>query len=243
MDFSTTALLLLPLISAAVILLFFRHNGQVASYISVGSAAVILLLALKVIFGEAPTTEVETGMTWLKIANLDVRAGFLVDAEAKALLFVVAFVGFLMGFEIPLAMRINNHYTPDLKVNLVQTYMVDLFGGGLALIVWKLVVGVIPFTILSFYVAAINLIIALATYAYFVSQRMIKRTFKPGFRIELHQKDLNLALSGAKEMGLSLPNTATAQELFNACKANGGAGWDHSAMVRALELMAKHNVK
>ena len=75
------------------------------------------------------------------------------------------------------------------------------------------------------------------------AERMIKRTFKPGFRIELHQKDLNLALSGAKEMGLSLPNTATAQELFNACKANGGAGWDHSGMVRALELMAKHNVK
>ena len=75
------------------------------------------------------------------------------------------------------------------------------------------------------------------------AERMINRTFNPGFRIELHQKDLNLALSGAKEMGLSLPNTATAQELFNACKANGGAGWDHSAMVRALELMANHEVK
>ncbi len=74
------------------------------------------------------------------------------------------------------------------------------------------------------------------------AERMIKRTFKPGFRIELHQKDLNLALSGAKEMGMSLPNTATAQELFNACKANGGAAWDHSAMVKALELMAKHRV-
>ena len=72
--------------------------------------------------------------------------------------------------------------------------------------------------------------------------RMIERTFKPGFRIELHQKDLNLALQGAKELGVSLPNTANAQELFNACKANGGAGWDHSAMVRALEIMAKHQV-
>ena len=71
---------------------------------------------------------------------------------------------------------------------------------------------------------------------------MIKRTFNPGFRIELHQKDLNLALSGAREMGLALPNTATAQELFNACKANGGAGWDHSGMVQALELMAGHKV-
>ena len=73
-------------------------------------------------------------------------------------------------------------------------------------------------------------------------ERMIKRTFDPGFRIRLHQKDLNLALSGARAMGLSLPNTATAQELFNACAANGGADWDHSAMVRALELMAGHTV-
>jgi 2-hydroxy-3-oxopropionate reductase len=73
-------------------------------------------------------------------------------------------------------------------------------------------------------------------------ERMIKRTFDPGFRIELHQKDLNLALQGARAMGLSLPNTATAQELFNACAAHGGAKWDHSAMVKALELMAKHEV-
>ena len=69
-------------------------------------------------------------------------------------------------------------------------------------------------------------------------ERMIKRNFDPGFRIELHQKDLNLALSGARSLGLSLPNTATAQELFNACRANGGAGWDHSAMIKALELLA-----
>lgn len=73
-------------------------------------------------------------------------------------------------------------------------------------------------------------------------ERMIKRTFDPGFRIELHQKDLNLALQSARAIGVSLPNTATAQELFNACSAHGGAGWDHSAMVRALEGLAKHEV-
>jgi len=73
-------------------------------------------------------------------------------------------------------------------------------------------------------------------------KRMIKRTFRPGFRIELHQKDLGLALADARTLGLSLPNTATAQELFNACAANGLAGCDHSAMVRALELMAAHEV-
>ena len=73
-------------------------------------------------------------------------------------------------------------------------------------------------------------------------ERMIKRTFDPGFRIELHQKDLNLALSSARAIGVSLPNTATAQELFNACAAHGGKAWDHSAMVRALEMLAGFEV-
>src|SRR5438552_14566929 len=72
--------------------------------------------------------------------------------------------------------------------------------------------------------------------------RMVKRTFDPGFRIELHQKDLNLALSSARQLGVSLPNTATAQELFNACVAHGGKAWDHSALVRALELLANHEI-
>jgi 2-hydroxy-3-oxopropionate reductase len=73
-------------------------------------------------------------------------------------------------------------------------------------------------------------------------ERMIKRTFNPGFRIELHQKDLNLALSAARQIGMSLPNTATAQELFSACAAHGGKGWDHSALVRALELLVDHEI-
>ncbi len=73
-------------------------------------------------------------------------------------------------------------------------------------------------------------------------ERMVKRTFDPGFRIELHQKDLNLALSTARKLGVALPNTATAQELFNSCAAHGGSTWDHSAMVRALEMMANFEV-
>jgi 2-hydroxy-3-oxopropionate reductase len=73
-------------------------------------------------------------------------------------------------------------------------------------------------------------------------ERMIKRTFKPGFRIGLHQKDLNLALQGAKAMGVSLPQTAGAAQLMQTCAANGMAELDHSALVRALELMANHAV-
>ena len=73
-------------------------------------------------------------------------------------------------------------------------------------------------------------------------ERMVKRTFDPGFRIELHQKDLNLALNSARALGVALPNTATAQELFNSCSAHGGKAWDHSAMVRALEKLANFEI-
>jgi len=74
-------------------------------------------------------------------------------------------------------------------------------------------------------------------------ERMIKRNFDPGFRIELHQKDLNLALEGARALGISLPNTAIAQQLFSSCAAHGGSAWDHSGMVRALEMMANYEVQ
>lgn len=73
-------------------------------------------------------------------------------------------------------------------------------------------------------------------------ERMLKRTFNPGFKIALHQKDLNLALQSAKALQLNLPNTATCQELFNTCAANGGSEMDHSALVQALELMANHKL-
>src|SRR6202453_4425711 len=73
-------------------------------------------------------------------------------------------------------------------------------------------------------------------------ERMVKRTFAPGFRIELHQKDLNLALQGTKALGISLPNTATAQELMNACAGHDMGQLDHSALCRAIELMANHQI-
>jgi 2-hydroxy-3-oxopropionate reductase len=73
-------------------------------------------------------------------------------------------------------------------------------------------------------------------------ERMVKRTFAPGFRIGLHQKDLNLALAGARALGVALPQTAGAAQLMQACAANGMADLDHSALVRALELMANHQV-
>ncbi|MDX1465946.1 MAG: 2-hydroxy-3-oxopropionate reductase [Halomonas sp.] len=73
-------------------------------------------------------------------------------------------------------------------------------------------------------------------------ERMIQRTFDPGFKVKLHQKDLNLALEGARTLNLSLPGTANAQQLFQACVAHDGADWDHAGMVRALESLANHEI-
>jgi 2-hydroxy-3-oxopropionate reductase len=73
-------------------------------------------------------------------------------------------------------------------------------------------------------------------------ERMLKRTFQPGFRVELHQKDLNLALEGARELGVALPHTAVVQQLFAACAANGGRALDHSALVRSIEAMSGHEI-
>ena len=74
-------------------------------------------------------------------------------------------------------------------------------------------------------------------------ERMIKGTFDPGFRISLHQKDLSLALAGARQLGLNLPNTANAQQVFSTCAAIGGSGWDHSALIKGLEHMANFSIR
>lgn len=75
------------------------------------------------------------------------------------------------------------------------------------------------------------------------AERMINGTFNPGFKIKLHQKDLNLALSSAKALSLSLPNTAIVQQMFASCIAHGGAELDHSALILATEGMAAHSIR
>ena len=75
------------------------------------------------------------------------------------------------------------------------------------------------------------------------AERMLNGTFNPGFKIKLHQKDLNLALSSAKALSLSLPNTAIAQQMFSSCIAHGGAEQDHSALVLAIEGLAAHSIR
>ncbi len=75
------------------------------------------------------------------------------------------------------------------------------------------------------------------------AERMINGTFNPGFKINLHQKDLNLALSSAKALGLALPNTAIAQQMFSSCIAHGGGELDHSALIMAIEGMGNHSIR
>ncbi len=73
-------------------------------------------------------------------------------------------------------------------------------------------------------------------------ERMVRRNFEPGGRIALHEKDLGLALETARKLGVALPGTALAQQLFAACVGHGGSDWDHAAMVRALEMLANHEI-
>ena len=72
-------------------------------------------------------------------------------------------------------------------------------------------------------------------------ERMINRAFEPGFRVELHQKDLNIALSNAHALGINLPNTTATLELLNTCAAQGDAKLDSSVIIRSLEKLVRLN--
>jgi len=73
-------------------------------------------------------------------------------------------------------------------------------------------------------------------------ERMIRRNFEPGFRLELHQKDLGLALEGARALQLSLPHTASCAQMMNAASALGWSELDSSVIVEVLEKLAGHRV-
>lgn len=73
--------------------------------------------------------------------------------------------------------------------------------------------------------------------------RMLERNFKPGFRVRLHQKDLNIALSTGKSLGVPLLATAVVQEAFTALQGLGRGDHDHSSLVTLIEDLAKTEVK
>lgn len=69
-------------------------------------------------------------------------------------------------------------------------------------------------------------------------ERMVNETFDPGFRIQLHRKDLALAVEAARQLDIALPNTATTQQLMNAAIGRGDGDLDHSGLIRTIKAMA-----
>lgn len=72
--------------------------------------------------------------------------------------------------------------------------------------------------------------------------RMIQRTFAPGFKIKLHRKDMNIVLNTARELGVVLPMSANVAELMNGLIASGAGELDHSAFVTLLEKLANFEI-
>lgn len=67
--------------------------------------------------------------------------------------------------------------------------------------------------------------------------------FKPGFKIDLHYKDLGLIMDAARALGVPLPTTAVVQELFSGVRVRGGGGLDHSGVITLLEHLAGVEVR
>jgi len=68
--------------------------------------------------------------------------------------------------------------------------------------------------------------------------QMIKRNFQPGFKTDLHYKDLGLIMEAARALQVPLPTTSIVQELFSALRVKGRGGLDHSAVITLLEELA-----
>jgi 2-hydroxy-3-oxopropionate reductase len=66
----------------------------------------------------------------------------------------------------------------------------------------------------------------------------VSNTYTPGFKVDLHFKDLGLIMESARALGVPLPATAVVQELFNALRVKGGGGLDHSGVITLLEDLA-----
>lgn len=74
-------------------------------------------------------------------------------------------------------------------------------------------------------------------------KRMTSGNFEPGFKVNLHQKDMTSALDTARQIGVALPGAAGFQQLLSSCMAQGGADWDHSAVIKILEQCANHSIR
>jgi 2-hydroxy-3-oxopropionate reductase len=74
-------------------------------------------------------------------------------------------------------------------------------------------------------------------------EKFLSHTFEPGFRSELHHKDLGIALAAGREYGVVMPATAVVYQLFEALMTRGRGGWDHSALLTLIEDLAEREVE
>ncbi len=74
-------------------------------------------------------------------------------------------------------------------------------------------------------------------------RRMTDRNFEPGGKVRSHKKDIEIIMSVARELGMYLPGTALLSHLWNAVAGQGGLDWDHSSLVKVLEVMSQTEVK
>ena len=72
-------------------------------------------------------------------------------------------------------------------------------------------------------------------------QTMIERSFNPGFRVDLHRKDLAIALASGRNTATPLPVTALVSQMYDAVSANGGGQLDHSALITIIDLLSGGN--
>jgi 2-hydroxy-3-oxopropionate reductase len=73
-------------------------------------------------------------------------------------------------------------------------------------------------------------------------RNLLEHDFTPGFRIDLHHKDLGIALATAREYGVALPNTAAVDQMLQALRSNGRGDRDHSALLTHIEDLAQHTI-
>jgi 2-hydroxy-3-oxopropionate reductase len=73
-------------------------------------------------------------------------------------------------------------------------------------------------------------------------EKMLEHSFDPGFRVELHHKDLGIALAAGREYGVSLPVTAVVDQMLETLKMLGRGDQDHSALLTLIEESSGHEI-
>jgi 2-hydroxy-3-oxopropionate reductase len=73
-------------------------------------------------------------------------------------------------------------------------------------------------------------------------EKFLSHTFEPGFRSELHHKDLGIALAAGREYGVVMPVTAIVDQMLLSMKRKGWGGEDHSALLRIIEDLSQHTI-